>query len=161
MQLHVLTWTVQMSSHWRGLLADPPSHWYQHQHGQLYMRKQHSVLYNCTCIYLRWLAYMYMQITSNTLFYLQLQREAIISGFKHTIKAHNCIHSSSHASLEQPLNDPPLIIPTSLAPSPMARVTAFLYFFTRSTTFFCVRTEDTVHINALQIRKRWKNVLYM
>ncbi len=50
--------------------------------------------------------------------------------------------------LEQPLNDPPLIIPTSLAPSPMARVTAFLYFFTRSTTFFCVRTEDTVHFKS-------------
>lgn len=54
-------------------------------------------------------------------------------------------------------NNKPLIIPTSLAPSPIARVTAFLCTFTKSTIFFYTRkkNEDEKILRRKKIRVRW------
>lgn len=43
-----------------------------------------------------------------------------------------------------------LIMPTSLAPSPIARVTAFLYFFTSSTTWAFCKGVTRQQMTALQ-----------
>ena len=83
--------------------------------------QQNTHVYICT----------YVCTHTNTQTYIDTPQSAKT----HTLRNSKCTCNVSTTGGQPIIGPSPLIMPTSLAPSPMARVVAFLFSFTRLTTF--------------------------